>query len=197
MKRLSETTHDQPGGACTAIRFDIDRLKAILNYSPTLGERIRKTVNGIITEEVDRLRKHGLDVIALDIPGEDETVVIAAGLSVDQAGDFADEVRRRVKRAIKDIPYYAEAVELLAQTMHTPVTLDEEREGIGTVSAGVAADRGLPELLLSDVSAAVKEAKTRGRNKTIIYRPGQSSEIRSDFLIQEQQSPSQPSRTGR
>lgn len=187
MKRLSKITFDQHGGVCAAIRFDIDRLKAISNYSPALGERISETVTGIIAEEVDRLRKQELEVAALDIPGEDETVVIIAGLSVDQAGDFADEVRSRVKRAIKDIPYYAQAVELLAQRMQTPATLDEEREGIGTVSAGVAADRGLPELLFSDVSAAVKESKNRGRNKTVIYRPGQPSEIRSDFPIREQQ----------
>lgn len=190
MKRLSKTTRDQRRGVCAAIRFDIDRLKAIMNYSPSLGERIREAVNGIIAEEVGRLRKQGLNVAAHAIPGEDETVVIAAGLTVDEAGDFADEVRKRVKQEIKDIPYYAEAVELLSQRMQTPATLDEEREGIGTVSAGVAADRGLPELLFSDVSAAVKESKNRGRNKTVIYRPGQPSEIRSDFPIRAQQPPS-------
>lgn len=187
MRRLSKTTRDQRRGVCSAIRFDIDRLKAILNYSPALGERIRETVNGIIAEEVGRLRKQGRDVATLDIPGEDETVVIAAGLSVDDAGDFADGVRKRVKQEIKDIPYYAEVVELLTQRMQTPATLDEEREGIGTVSAGVAADRGWPEQLFSDVSAAVKESKNRGRNKTVIYRPGQPSEIRSDFPIRAQQ----------
>ena len=64
----------------------------------------------------------------------------------------------------------------------SPATLEEEREAIGTVSAGVAADRGLAEILFSDVSAAVKESKTRGRNKTIVYRPGQESEIRSDYV---------------
>lgn len=184
MRRLSKATRNRHGGLCTAVRFDIDRLKAISNYSPAVGERIRKVVDDIITEEVERLRRRELDVVALDIPGEDETVVIAEGLSVEQAADFADEVRRRVKQAISTIPYYPEAVALVAERMRPPSTIDEEREGIGTVSAGVAADRGLPEMLLSDVSAAVKESKTRGRNKTVIYRPGQAPEIRNDYVPQ-------------
>lgn len=181
MTRLSKLTRDQHGGVCAAIRFDIDRLKAISNYSPTVGERIRHTVDEVIAEEVDDLRKLGIEVTALTIPGEDETVVIAAGLTIDRAADFADEVRRRVKRKVAEIPYYTEAVNLVVDRMQPPSSLAEEREGIGTVSAGVAADRGLPEALFSDVSAAVKESKTRGRNKTVVYRPGQASEVRSDF----------------
>jgi len=181
MSRMSKETRDKHKGVCAAIRFDIDRLKAVSNQFPTVGERIRATVDEVIKEEVGRLRKSGVNVLSIGIPGEDETVVIAAGISVEQAADFADEVRRRVKRTVKDIPYYDDAVQLVVKAMQPPSGIDEEREGIGTVSAGVAADRGLPEILLSDVSAAVKESKTRGRNKTVIYRPGQTPEVRSDF----------------
>ncbi len=181
IRRLSRSTRDHHQAVCSAIRFDIDRLKAISNYSPTLGERIRETVSEVINEEVQRLRRQGIDLAALTIPGEDETVVIAAGLTVDGAADFADEVRRRVKRGVQGIPYYAEAIKVITQGMQSPPTPDEERQGIGTVSAGVAADRGMPEILFSDVSAAVKESKARGRNKTVIYRPGQSPEVRSDY----------------
>lgn len=185
MRRLSRGTHGQSRGVCTAIRFDIDRLKAISNYFPTVGERVRSVVDEIIREEVDRLRRSGVNAVSLGIPGEDETVVIAAGLAVDHAADFADEVRRRVKRMVKEIPYYDDAVQLVVKGMQPPSTVEEEREGIGTVSAGVAADRGLPEILFSDVSAAVKESKTRGRNKTVIYRPGETPEVRSDFQRQD------------
>jgi len=181
MTRMSRLTSEQHGGVCAAVRFDIDRLKAISNYSATVGERIRATVDEVIAEEVDHLRKRGLEVTALSIPGEDETVVIAAGLTLERAADFADEVRRRVKREVATIPYYAEAVRLVVDRMPPPSSVEEEREGIGTVSAGVAADRGQPEILFSDVSAAVKESKTRGRNKTVVYRPGQQSEVRSDY----------------
>lgn len=181
MRRLSKETQDRHHGVCTAIRFDIDRLKALSNYSPTVGERVRATVDQVIQEEVDRLRRTGITIVSLNIPGEDETVVIAAGLPVDQGADFADTVRRRVKRAVQDIPYYEKAVHLVVNGMQPPSTIAEEREGIGTVSAGVAADRGMPEVLFSDVSAAVKESKTRGRNKTVIYRPGEPPEVRSDF----------------
>ncbi|GIG85300.1 GGDEF domain-containing protein [Plantactinospora endophytica] len=181
IRRLSRSVQGHRKPICSAIRFDVDRLKAITNYSPQVGERIRETVAEVIAEEVGRLRRLGLEVAALEIPGEDETVVIVSGLSVDEAADVADEVRRRVKQKVRSIPYYAEAVAFVGQGMSTPPTRDEEREGIGTVSAGVAADRGIPEILLSDVSAAVKESKTHGRNKTVIYRPGQAAEIRSDY----------------
>jgi GGDEF domain-containing protein len=181
IRRLSKESHGQHHGVCSAIRFDIDRLKAIANHYPDVGERVRATVDEIISEEVERLRRAGFHVSSLDIAGEDETVVVAAGLSVEQAADFADEVRRRVKRAVREIPYYDRAVQLVVNGMQPPSTLEEEREGLGTVSAGVAADRGLAEVLFSDISAAVKESKTRGRNKTVIHRPNEQPEVRSDF----------------
>lgn len=182
MTRMSKAVRAKPGGVLAAIRFDIDRLKAISNRYPAVAEQIRAVVDEAIRDEVAKRRKAGVDVVAHAIAGEDETVVIAAGLSIDQAADFADKVRRAVKDDIKSIPYYNEATKIIVDGMqHSPSNMAEEREGIGTVSAGVAADYGRPDMLFSDISAAVKDAKTRGRNKTVIYRPGQAPEIRSDF----------------
>ena len=165
---------------CAVIRFDIDRLKAVSNYSISIAEGIRAIVEVIVMEESDRLRRQGRSVCVLPILGEDETVVIATGLSDNDAADFADAVRRRVKLQIASVPYYEEAVRVIRRSMHGPPDPAEEATAIGTVSAGVSAYRGNEEMAFSNASAAVKESKVRGRNKTVILRPGSSLEVRGE-----------------
>jgi GGDEF domain-containing protein len=178
MKALSRLAQTRHNGVTSAVRFDIDRLKAVANYSLSLGERIQETVSRVIHDEVALLRRAGLEIVSFDVPGEDEVLVIGAGLSMDEAAAFADRVRARVKQDVARIPEYGQAVEFIMSRMQEAPSRDEERGGIGTVSAGVAGDRGRAEIWFSDVSAAVKESKTHGRNKTVVYRPGQASEIR-------------------
>jgi GGDEF domain-containing protein len=168
-------------GRSSAVRFDLDRLKAISVYSRQLGDEIRKAAAMIIEEEAKRLRDRGNVVEMIELPGEDETVVITIGCTLDQAGDFADQVRRRLRQEVRAMDGYAGAVRQIVEQMDTPPSTAEEQQGIGTISAGVAAGSSGPEIWFSDVSAAVKESKVRGRNKTVIHRPGLPPEIRSDF----------------
>lgn len=103
-------------------------------------------------EKKRRVRKRGLEVSVVEIPGEDEALVIVVGLSVDEAADVADEIRRRVRNQIQQIPYYQGAVNFIVEGLRPPPSLTEERLGIETVSAGVVAYRGSEEAFLSDVS---------------------------------------------
>lgn len=179
VKRNPERASD---GRSTAVRFDIDRLKAISMYSVELSSQIRRACARIIKEEVARLREErGHQAEVIELPGEDETIVIIVGATLDETGNFADQVRRRVQQEVKTMKDYAVAVDKILEHKHRPPSEAEEQEGIGTISAGVAANHGLAEVWFSDVSAAVKESKVRGRNKTVIHRQGQAPEVRSDF----------------
>lgn len=182
IERLSRSKSKASPRIVSAVRFDIDRLKAIANYSNATAEDVRDLASRVIKSEAVELTRQGHELAVVDIPGEDETVLIVCGLTVSGLADVADKVRRRIKTELDLLPYYRDAVDLAVSSMRHSPFADEEREGIGTVSAGVAAFRGSPAMLFSDVSSAVKESKVRGRNKTVIYKPGAAPEIRSDYF---------------
>jgi GGDEF domain-containing protein len=176
---LANKRRNQP---CSAIRFDVDLIVAINDYSFAVGTQIIDLVRDTIYEASRRLKREGVDVTVVSVPESDETILILPGMSGDRAADVADEVRRHVKASLPRIPYYAEAREYVIRALQNPSLTDEEKEGIGTVSAGVAAYSRGEEALLSDISTAVKESKFRGRNKTIIHNHGSQSAIRSDYV---------------
>ncbi|WP_280378016.1 hypothetical protein [Nocardia wallacei] len=181
MRKAIERANKKRNQPCSAIRFDIDLIVAINDYSYAVGTRVVEPVTDAVTEQAKRLRREGIDVTLVNIPEAAEVVLLLPGLSVEESADIADEVRRRVKAGLPRIPYYQEACEFVARKLQNPPLTDEEKHGIGTVSAGVAAYTRGEEGLLSDISSAVKEAKFRGRNKTIIYRQGGDSTVRSDY----------------
>ena len=173
-----ENTVKNHDGVVSAIKFDVDLIVAINDYSHAVGNAIVATVKDALSKKEKELKSIGTEVVSIEIPESDEVLWILPLTPVNRAGDIADEIRRTVKLKIKDIPYYREACDFVTKKLTSPPLTDEEKEGIGTVSAGVAAyDRGV-ESLLADISSAVKESKFRGRNRTIIYQREQLSIIR-------------------
>lgn len=163
----------------SAIKFDVDLIVAINDYSYAVGSGIVNILNNVLSKYLKQLKKCGTTIVSIDIPESDEVIWILPQTPVNRAADIADEIRREVKMKIKDIPYYSEACDYVISSLVNPPLNEEEKEGIGTISAGVAAyNRGV-EALLSDISSATKEAKFRGRNRTIIYQRGKQAIVRN------------------
>jgi GGDEF domain-containing protein len=175
-----ERTRSQ-GSVCSAIKFDIDILVAINDYSVAVGSSIFELTQESIKNAVSRLRQKRIEVSAISLPESDEVILVLPNVEIEEAADVADRVRREVKAGLPEIPHYREACAHVIESLRDPPLSAEEREGIGTVSAGVAAYSRGAEALLSDISASVKESKFRGRNKTIIYQPRMDSIVRSDY----------------
>jgi GGDEF domain-containing protein len=166
------------GNVCSAIKYDIDLIVAVNDFSYAVGGEIVALVYSTLREHEKRHKKRGIDVLSVEIPESDEVIWILPNVASQQAADFADDVRREVKRNLKKIAYYDEVCAFVSKKLTNPPLTSEEREGIGTVSAGVAAFTRGVESLLSDISSACKESKFRGRNRTIIYQREEPSIIR-------------------
>lgn len=157
--------------SCSAIKFDIDRIVAINDYSHATGDDICKLVRQVIHSREDAVRASGVMVQAIESPGSDEIIWILPNTSVEWAADTADDIRHEVKRGLPQIPYYADACAYVNKAVGNA---PDAHGNIGTVSAGVAAYTRGEEALLSDISSAAKAAKLQGRNRTAIYqRDGQ------------------------
>jgi GGDEF domain-containing protein len=157
-------------GVCSAIKFDVDLLVAINDYSFAVGSAILRAVRESLREEERSLRTRGVVIESIVIPESDETIWVLPEIVDDHAADIADSIRRDVKRRILTIPNYSDAKEHVIRTLTEPPLTPEEQDGVGTVSAGVAGFTRGAESLLSDISSAVKASKFRGRNRTVIYR---------------------------
>jgi GGDEF domain-containing protein len=165
-------------GICSAVKFDIDLLVAINDYSFALGSEIINLVKRSLTEKEKNIKASGKKIVSIEIPESDEVIWILPQIDVKEAADIADQIRREVKRNLNSLIYYEEACKHVINTLKSPSLNEEERQGIGTVSAGVAAYSNGTEALLSDISSASKESKFRGRNRTIIYKRGENSIVR-------------------
>jgi GGDEF domain-containing protein len=170
-------------GVCSAIKFDVDLIVALNEFSFSLGNRIIASATDLIQKAVTDLRRHGSVASSFELPESDETIVIIGGMTVEDAADVADSIRRALKDDLNDLHDYREACEYVKRRLQQPPLTPEECEGIGTLSAGVASYTRGAEGLLSDIAAAVKASKYRGRNKTIIYQRDQPSLIRSDYHV--------------
>lgn len=154
----------------SAIKFDVDLIVAINDYSYTVGNNIVVLMKEVLLKYSKQLKAVGTVVTSIEIPESDEIIWLIPNTPLNRAADIADEIRREIKMKIKDIPYYADACDFVIRKLNNPPLTDEEKEGIGTISAGVAAYTRGVESLLSDISSAVKDAKFRGRNRTIVYQ---------------------------
>jgi GGDEF domain-containing protein len=166
------------GSVCSAIKFDVDLIVAINDFSYATGNDIVTLVKQTLKSYEKKYKQRGIDVVSIEIPESDEVLWILPSISVTDAADMADDIRREVKRKLNDIPYYTEAKNFVISKLTNPPLTEEEREGIGTVSAGVAAYTRGVESLLADISSASKESKFRGRNRTIIYQREKPSIVR-------------------
>lgn len=162
----------------TAIKFDVDLIVAINDYSYTVGNAIVTLLKKVLASRLNELKRSGTYIIAIEIPESDEVIWLLPKIPANRAADIADEIRHEIKSKIKDIPYYFDACDYVIRNLNNPPLNEEEKEGIGTISAGVAAYTRGVEALLSDISSATKEAKFRGRNRTIIYQRDQPAIVR-------------------
>lgn len=162
----------------SAIKFDVDLIVAINDYSYAVGNAIVSLLKDTLSKKALELKSIGKKIVSIEIPESDEVIWILPNINTTRAADIADEIRREVKSKIKDIEYYNEACEFVIKKLVKPPLNDEEKQGIGTISAGVAAYTRGVETLLSDISYAMKEAKFKGRNRTIIYQPGNPAIVR-------------------
>lgn len=173
-----ENTVKKYGDECSAIKFDVDLIVAINDYSYNTGNKIVTMVHHILDKHEKELKSSKKQVISIAIPESDEVIWILPNMGDEDAADIADRIRMEVKQSLKKIPYYNEAKEFVISKLQSPKLTQEEQEGIGTVSAGVAAYARGAESLLSDISSAMKESKFRGRNRTIVYQREKPSIIR-------------------
>jgi GGDEF domain-containing protein len=164
---------------CSAIKFDIDLLVAVNDYSYATGHAIVELVHRTLRKHQKALKAQGSNVVSIELPESDEVIWILPNQTVERAADIADSIRREIKRDLGALPYYAEACAFVCQKLRTPPLTEEERGGIGTLSAGVAAYSQGSEALLGEISSAIKEAKFRGRNRTIIYQREKQSVVRA------------------
>lgn len=179
LSHIEEVVKNNENSCVSAIKFDVDLIVAINDYSYAVGNSIVTLLKNTLSKKAIELKKVGTMITSIEIPESDEVIWILPNVNTERAADIADEIRREVKQKIPDIEYYNEACEFVIKKLVSPPLTEEEKKGIGTISAGVAAyNRGV-ESLLSDISFAMKEAKFRGRNRTIIYRPGETAIVRN------------------
>lgn len=171
VERLARSKVARERNVMTGVRFDVDLIVAINEFSFTVGNGVVRLVRKEVGEAATALRAQGHRVFVLPMGEGDDINVILPGVDIRTATEFANTVRRRVKAGLETIPGYHDAHSFVCRRLVDPPLTVEEREGIGTVSAGVAAYSRGAEALLSDITSAVKGAKFRGRNKTIVFSP--------------------------
>jgi GGDEF domain-containing protein len=169
---------DRSNKFCCAIKFDIDLIVAINDYSYATGNEIVHLVHHTLLSHQKELAQRGIEVLSVELPESDEVIWLLPKRSTQEAADIADVIRREVKSALPQVQYYNEACEFVVRKLTNPPLTGEEQQGIGTLSAGVAAHTRGAESLLTDISAAIKEAKFRGRNRTVIYQREHPSIVR-------------------
>ncbi len=104
---------------CSAIKFDIDLIVAINDYSYATGHAIVDLVHRTLRKHQNGLRVQDVAVLSIELPESDEVIWILPNQTVEKAADIADSIRRDIKRELVGLPYYAEACAFVCEKLRS------------------------------------------------------------------------------